>query len=240
MRAYWQDSRKPRYSLLVALPLFIIYQVLEALEPATHGGTLRNGADVILETLFSRLAGPRGPLLLMVCLVAAGLWLVIRDYRKSGRELRFPVLVLMLGEATLLALCFGIIVSAITSQLVRPTAMLQRDVSQLAVSTRLMLSLGAGLYEELLFRVLLVGSVGWAGRRLLGFRPLVAGIWAALIGAVIFSAFHYVGPYGDPLTAYSFVFRTIAGLAFSALFLLRGFGITAWTHALYDAFLLLR
>ena len=98
MRAYWQDSRKPRYSLLVALPLFIIYQVLEALEPATHGGALRNGADVILETLFSRLAGPRGPLLLMVCLVAAGLWLVIRDYRKSGRELRFPVLVLMLGR----------------------------------------------------------------------------------------------------------------------------------------------
>ncbi|HET7248567.1 MAG TPA: CPBP family intramembrane glutamic endopeptidase [Gemmatimonadales bacterium] len=240
MRAYWQDSRKPRYSLLVALPLFIVYQVLEALEPATHGGALRNGADVILETLFSRLAGPRGPLLLVVCLVAAGLWLVIRDYRKSGRELRFPVLVLMLGEAALLALCFGIIVSAITSQLVRPTAMLQRDVSQLAVSTRLMLSLGAGLYEELLFRVLLVGSVAWAGRRLLGFRPLVAGIWAALIGAVIFSAFHYVGPYGDQLTAYSFVFRTIAGLAFSALFLLRGFGITAWTHALYDAFLLLR
>jgi len=241
MPAYWQDSRKPRYSLLLALPLFLIYQVLEALEPPTHGGALRNGADVILETLFSRLAGPRGPMLLAVCLVAVGLWLVIRDYRKSGRELHFTVLLLMLLEATVLALGFGIIVSAITSQLVRPTAMLQQqDVAQLPVSTRLMLSLGAGLYEELLFRVLLVGSLAWAGRRLLRWRPLVAGIWAALIGAVVFSAFHYVGPYGDQLTSYSFVFRTIAGLAFSALFLLRGFGITAWTHALYDAFLLLR
>src|SRR5215471_6420193 len=240
MRVYWQDSRKPRYSLLFALPLFIVYQVLEALEPATHGGALRNGADVILEELFARVVGPRGPLVLAGCLVAAGLWLVIRDYRKNGRDLRFPVLVLMLGEATVLALSFGIIVSAITSQLVRPTAMLQRDVSQMAVSTRLMLSLGAGLYEELLFRVLLVGSLAWAGQRLLGWRPLVAGVWAALVGAVVFSAFHYVGPYGDQLTAYSFVFRTIAGLAFSALFLLRGFGITAWTHALYDAFLLLR
>jgi hypothetical protein len=29
-------------------------------------------------------------------------------------------------------------------------------------------------------------------------------------------------------------------VAFSALYLLRGFGITAWTHALYDALLLLR
>ena len=240
MRAYWLDSRKPRYSLLFALPLFIIYQVLEALEPATGGGGLRNGADVILEKPFYRMAGPRGPMLLAACLIAVGLWFVIRDYRKNGRDLRFPVLLLMLGEATLLALGFGIVVTAITSQLVRPTVMLQRDVSQLAVSTRLMLAMGAGLYEELLFRVLLVGSLAWAGKRFLGLRPLVAGIWAALIGAVVFSAFHYVGQYGDQFTTYSFVYRTIAGLAFSALFLLRGFGITAWTHALYDAFILLR
>lgn len=240
MRAYWQDSRKPRYSLLVALPLFIIYQVLEALEPATHGGELRNGADAILSTLFARIAGPRGPLLFMACLVAVGLWLVIRDYRKSGRELRFPMFLLMLGEATVLALAFGIVVSAIASQLVRPTAMLQQTLAQMSMSTKLMLSLGAGLYEELLFRVLLVGSVAWGGRRLLGWRPVVAGTWAALVGAVVFSGFHYIGPYGDEFTLYSFVFRTIAGLAFSALFLLRGFGITAWTHGLYDAFLLLR
>jgi len=240
MRAYWQDSQKPRYSLLVALPLFIIYQVLEALEPATRGGELRNGADAILGSLFYRLAGPRGPLLFMVCLVAVGLWFVLRDYRKSGRELRLPVFLLMLGEATGLALAFGIVVSMIASQLVRPTAMLQQPITQMPVSTKLMLSLGAGLYEELLFRVLLVGSVAWAGRRLLGWRPLVAGIWAALFGAVVFSGFHYIGPYGDQFTLYSFVFRTIAGLAFSALFLLRGFGITAWTHGLYDAFLLLR
>ncbi len=240
MRAYWQDSRKPRYSLLLALPLFIIYQVLEALEPATHGGELRNGADVILETLFYRLAGPRGPMLLAAILIGVGLWLVIRDYQRNGRTLHFPVLLVMLGEATVLALGFGILISAITSQLVRPTAMLQQRVEQMPTATKLMLSLGAGLYEELLFRVLLVGSLAWAGRRLLGWRPLVAGIWAALIGALIFSGFHYIGPYGDRLTAYSFVFRTIAGLAFSALFLLRGFGITAWTHALYDAFLLLR
>ena len=47
-------------------------------------------------------------------------------------------------------------------------------------------------------------------------------------------------PYGDRFDIYSVVFRTIAGLFFSALYLLRGFGITAWTHALYDVFLLLR
>ena len=47
-----------------------------------------------------------------------------------------------------------------------------------------------------------------------------------------------MGPYGDQLQLGSFVFRAIAGVAFSALYIVRGFGITAWTHALYDVMLL--
>ena len=74
---------------------------------------------------------------------------------------------------------------------------------------------------------------------MLGWSPLAAGSAATLLGAAIFSAFHYIGPYGDRLQLYSFLFRLIAGLFFSALYLLRGFGITAWTHALYDVSLLL-
>ena len=56
---------------------------------------------------------------------------------------------------------------------------------------------------------------------------------------ILFSAFHYVGPLGEPMRLESFVFRSLAGLAFSALYLTRGFGITAWTHALYDVAVLL-
>lgn len=215
--------------------------MLAALSPPGPEGGIRNGADVILQQLSSRVAGTRGPLLLLVCLVAAGLWFVLRDWRANRRDLRPTVFGLMLAEAIGLALVFGVVVSAATSGLVRPAALLtQTPVATLGFGARLMLSLGAGLYEELLFRVLLVGSLAWLGRRWLGWRPLIAGLVAVLVGAVIFSLFHYVGPYGDPFQLYSFVFRTIAGLAFSALYLLRGFGITAWTHAMYDAFLLLR
>ena len=104
--------------------------------------------------------------------------------------------------------------------------------------TRLMLSLGAGIYEELLFRVLLVGALAATARALLGWRPLTAGVTATVVGAAIFSAFHYIGPYGDRWQLYSFAFRMVAGLFFSGLYLVRGFGITAWTHALYDVLLL--
>jgi hypothetical protein len=83
-----------------------------------------------------------------------------------------------------------------------------------------------------------VGALAGAARALLGWRSVAAGVAATLIGAAIFSAFHYIGPYADRLQVYSFVFRMVAGLFFSALYLTRGFGITAWTHALYDVLLL--
>jgi membrane protease YdiL (CAAX protease family) len=102
-----------------------------------------------------------------------------------------------------------------------------------SVLDRLTLSIGAGLYEELLFRVVIVALISNC-MRMVGFSRLVAGIVAVIVGALLFSAFHYIGPFGEPMRLESFVFRALAGVAFSALYLTRGFGITAWTHALYD------
>lgn len=237
--SYWRLSRAPRYSLLFALPLLVFYQVLAVLE---SGGTrvVRNGADVILQSLFVAVAGSWGPLLFMVVLIGVGLWLVARDRRTHGARLRTAVFGGMLAESILLALFFGVVVGGVTSgvlRLVHPLAV--PSGRELDWWTRLMLSLGAGLYEELLFRVLLVGALAAGARALLGWRATTAGVAAAVLGAAVFSAFHYLGPYGDHLQLYSFVFRMVAGLFFSGLYLARGFGITAWTHALYDVSLLL-
>jgi membrane protease YdiL (CAAX protease family) len=106
--------------------------------------------------------------------------------------------------------------------------------------TQLMISLGAGIYEELLFRVLIVSGLAWLGRIGLGWGRIRSNWFAVCLGALIFSAFHYIGPYGEPWMLGSFAFRTVAGLLFSGLYVLRGFGITAWTHALYDVLLMLR
>ena len=243
MHTYWPASRAPRYSLLFALPLLIIYQVLAALAPAGPGGMgVRNGADVILESVFVWLAGAWGPRLFMLCLIGVGAWLIARDLR-ANRNLSPAVLAGMLLESVLLALVFGVVVGSLTAALLGappPPMVVGFNIQQLSRWTMLMLSLGAGIYEELLFRVVLVGLLAWGANKLLGWRPLVAGIAATVLGALIFSAFHYIGPFGDRFEVYSFVFRTIAGLFFSGLYLLRGFGITAWTHALYDVFLLLR
>jgi len=243
IRPYWQASRAPRYSLLFALPLLVIYQFLAALAPPAPGGmAVRNGADVILESVFVWLAGAWGPRLFMLCLIGVGAWLIARDVR-AKRNLSPTVLGGMLLESICLALVFGLVVGTLTAALLGyppPSMVVAFTAQRLGRWTMLMLSIGAGIYEELLFRVVLVGLLAWGGAKLLGLRPLVAGVAATVLGALIFSAFHYIGPFGDRFDIYSFVFRTIAGLFFSGLYLLRGFGITAWTHALYDVFLLLR
>src|SRR2546421_12124099 len=73
--SYWHASRAPRYSLLFALPLLVFYQVL-AVWLAAGPRSVRNGADVILQSLFTTVAGTWGPLLFMLCLIGGGLWLV--------------------------------------------------------------------------------------------------------------------------------------------------------------------
>lgn len=237
-QSYWRVSRTHRYSLLFALPLLVAYEVLEAVAPVrAAGGTVRNGADVLLNGVFTALFGPRGPLVFMALVIGVSLWLVWRD-RSAGRVV-LSTFGAMLGESLILSLALGIVVGTVTMRLVGPLRALSGG-GPLAGSelSRLTLSLGAGLYEELLFRVVIVALLA-NSLRLLGVGRLTSGVVATVIGALLFSAFHYIGPFGEPLRLESFVFRALAGLAFSALYLTRGFGITAWTHALYDVAVLL-
>ncbi len=237
-QSYWTASRSPRYSLLFALPLLLFYELLAVARPVRPGGAeIRNGADVLLRELSYALLGPIGPLALMGAVMLVCVWLVRRDFKRGG-GIRAGVFAVMFAEAAVLAAAFGVVVGTATAALLShlPALSIQAGgaVAHMDLPTRLMLSLGAGLYEELVFRVLLVGGLAFAGRVVLGLSRLTSGVIATILGALAFSAFHYIGPYGDPLQLQSFVFRAISGVAFSALYLTRGFGITAWTHALYD------
>lgn len=238
-RSYWALSRAPRYSLLLALPLLVAYEGLAALVGDAAGAAVRNGADVWLKAPFVALLGPRGPVAFGALVVGAATVLVWRDVRRARDGVRGRVLLAMLGESAVLAAACGAGVGAATGLVLRLLSVVVGagpllQIAALGAPARLMLSLGAGLYEELLFRVVLVGAIAAFARRGLGLGPRGAGAVAVVLGALVFSLAHYVGAYGDRFTLESFVFRAIAGVFFSALYLLRGFGITAWTHALYD------
>jgi hypothetical protein len=240
---YWQTTRAPRYSLAFSFPLLIAYELLAFTLSRGEVTAVRNGADVLLKSLFVTLGGRSGLAIFGVALVGLGAAMVWQDIRRSG-GIEPRCFLGMAAESILYALSFGLVAGTLTAALL-PRMALVGHAPRLAAGfwmefslpTQLMISLGAGIYEELLFRVILVGGLAWVTAKALGMSRSMAGVLATVAGALIFSAFHYIGPYGESFGLGSFTYRTVAGLLFSALYLLRGFGITAWTHALYDVFL---
>jgi hypothetical protein len=239
----WRVAREPRYSLSFALPLLVLYEVLAIALSGHEMAGVRNGADVLLKSLFLALGGRYGLIAFGTIIVGAGAWAVWRDSRRAP-PMEPRVFALMGAESVLYALTFGMVTGTLTSLLLpglaivgRPSTLLLQSTASWTLPTQLMISLGAGIYEELLFRVVLVTGLAWLARRILNWSNTAAWISAVIGGALIFAAFHYIGPYGDTLSLASFTFRAVAGGLFSGLYVVRGFGITAWTHALYDVFL---
>ena len=104
------------------------------------------------------------------------------------------------------------------------------------------MSLGAGFYEELVFRV---GFYGLGATLLLFLFNVTSKVtrlfyrlgWAILV-ACIFSGWHYVGDLGDAFDLTTFLFRGVCGLVFTGIYHFRGFAPAVWTHALYDIWVL--
>jgi len=218
---YWSISRRPLTSLVFALPLVLAYEGGVLL---LGRGSPRNGADVWLRTLLDHLGF--GQYFLLPVLTVLGL---LAWHHVEHDRWRFSpaVLVGMAGESVLwAAVLLGI-------------ARLQDRFWPLAagaaegVLARLVAFCGAGLYEEVLFRLLLLPAVAWCAARL-GAGPLAAPFWGVIGSSLLFSWAHYVGPLGDVFDPYSFTFRFLAGVFFAILFELRGFGIAAGSHAAYD------
>ena len=100
-------------------------------------------------------------------------------------------------------------------------------------TARLVSYLGAGIYQEALFRLTLFSGLCIAVLRFTGLPMFVALLIAALASSALFSAAHHIGPYGQPYSNYVFLFRLAAGLYFAFLYQFRGFfGIAESAHTL--------
>lgn len=225
--SYFAITRSATYGFLAVLPLWIAYETLILLTNAQRLGEIRVSADVWIKRVLLSF-GDIG--LAGLGLVVLGIGVAVFIYERKHRlPLRLRYLFWMPLESAFYALVLGWVVGFSIGALFN---MVPPQMSRIDVPTQLVLSLGAGLYEELVFRVILVGGLY---KLLTKFSDeSSAYIGAALIAAAIFSAVHYVGVFGDPFTLSSFTFRFLFGLLLNALFIVRGFGIAAWTHALYD------
>ena len=93
--------------------------------------------------------------------------------------------------------------------------------------------LGAGIYEEALFRLALIPLV-YRLLRLLTIPALPACTLAITTSSLLFSLAHHAGVPGEAFTLFAFVFRWLAGVFFAYVFVARGFGVAVGTHSAYD------
>jgi hypothetical protein len=120
---YFQLSRSARYSILFAVPLLLAYEALAFALGGSATAGVRNGADVLLKSLFLTLGGQRGLLVFDIVLLAVGRTLVWRD-RHTGVPLRPWIFATMLGEALGLAILVGTVVGILTALILQGPAAL--------------------------------------------------------------------------------------------------------------------
>lgn len=109
-----------------------------------------------------------------------------------------------------------------------------------SVLAKVVTGIGAGIYEELIFRLILICVLMLVFQDVLRFNHRHSIILSVIVSAAMFSLHHHVDflsgqvNHRDVFNWTKFCFRTIAGVYFAILFAIRGFGITAGTHAFYD------
>lgn len=233
LKAVKHDPRNLLTSLVLVFPLFLIYQV-----GVLFTLPMLNGADFLTVFLFRNVGLTSTAYLGYTAAVALAFVVGVLVLRK--RQQFDPALVWrVLLESAIYALTMGSLIVFVMTRVFGISPHLAGGVAAQSFGTRIVMSLGAGVYEETVFRLGLLAGITAVLERGLGMRRWVAGAIGLAVSSVLFSAMHHIPPYGDPFTMGVFTFRILAGACFGLLFWFRGFAVAVYTHALYDLYVLL-
>lgn len=232
--SYYSNTKNLLYVYLFSLPLFLAYEILILLAQPSADQIVRISVDVWFKTIFTYLGVNAVSISLLI--VALGGFYILYKERAGLKNLNFKYFPILLIESFLLAIIVAFISQFFVGFMLNLDA--SSSIESLTGLQKFALSLGAGLYEELFFRVVLVSLFILVFTKLFNNKRAL-GIFAAVtLSAALFSAVHYIGSMGDPFTISSFLFRFVFGLLLNGVYVWRGFGVAAWTHALYDLIVL--
>ncbi|MDA1194284.1 MAG: CPBP family intramembrane metalloprotease [Planctomycetota bacterium] len=233
---YVRRTRSLPVNVLFLMPFLLVYQVALTFTQSP----VDNAAAAWLRALWAAL-GHRGTVLVTLLVAAALALLVWHRAREATRDRG------VYGGMLVEGLCYGALLGTVAHLMATRLPMervvaLAAEVGQSGTALgglrdefRLLgLAVGAGIFEEMLFRgVLLAGLYGLL-RHALGFSRAISGLLGVAVSAYLFSDYHHWGPTGEPYDPGVFAFRFHAGLLLGAVFLVRGLGIAALAHGFYD------
>ena len=228
MGSYLSATRHPWPTLLLLLPLIAIYELGIVYLAGPEREQYRNGADAWLR----HITGIKSPFVVPGAVL--GLWGFLSVWRWTERP------------PSVLGVCLGMVIESVMWALglwvLSRNFGLMLDHFGIVVSTgpipneatlQILTYMGAGIYEEIIFRLVIFGGIVFLLR--LAFLPVLFAVPIAMVAsALLFAAAHHIGPYGEKMNAFVFLFRTAAGLYFAMLYQFRGFGVAVGAHAGYD------
>ncbi len=234
---YGHLSTRPLHTLCFLAPFLVLYEVGSLLY-------LREPSKGMIETISARrmfsgffeVFGIASfhipPIALCVILLT---WHILE---RDPWGIRPRVLGGMAAESimwTLPLLAFGLLF-----QIGRPALLADGGMlADLSWQARLTLSAGAGIYEELLFRMILISGVHFVVVDLLHGSKGVGYTIGGVVSALAFAFYHNVSHPGGGVDLSILAYYSLAGMYLSALFIFRGFGMAVAVHAIFDAIVLL-
>ena len=230
--SYLLKSKTSFYSFLFTLPLFFLYEINILFLSWDDILVVRNGADFLMRNILESfdIYGLYGlGLVFFLGLLVTYIFFIKEDQQQ---EVNVNFLFIMLAESMLWSVVLYFLLFKFMVLLMNPVGK--------TILQQVTLAIGAGIYEEFLFRVLLIAGLSGILGFVFMWDKTFKNIIAVALSGGIFSAFHFMGEYGDFFSMELFLIRFFAGLILGVLYIYRGFGITAYTHSIYDLIVLIR
>jgi len=228
---YFTYSKNIITSLLFIFPFILLYEGISFLYFRNVSYQIRNSADVILRNFFQIFGDFWHQAYTLTLVIAFLVIYFINKDLKSKNLVEFKFLIIMLFEGLL----YGILLFFLLNNI----DFISTNVTlyQSGLLLNLYLSIGAGIWEEILFRLIIFSSLYKLLKSYMDidFYPLFLSV---IISSIIFSLFHYIGESSYAFDIYSFTIRFIGGVFLSLLYNFRGFGIVSMAHISYDFILI--
>lgn len=235
---YWDRAQWPLQGLYFLMPLLVLYELGTLwLAPEGDQRLPQIVAEKLLEQFFQwfGVTGFHLPAIIAMVVLFC-LHLVRRDPWRPEPKLYLVMWLETLGWALPLYVFAMVLMRGVPAAGIAPAySVLAQATSIQGVpnwQSGMVFSIGAGIYEELLFRLIGLALLHLLFVDVLALPEKYGGTAAIVVSAVAFALYHF--NQANPFDLGKFAFYTLAGVYFALIYVMRGFGIVVGVHALYD------
>jgi len=228
LKDYFKHTSSLLFGVVISIPLAIYYEISMLLANRGMEAEVRNAADVLFKRIFEGIGfdGPLAGVVMFALLFIIAAIIQGAHKEETGIKIQWQYYPVLIAESALYAMLLFALMAISMNAMAPALALSPIDIGY---------CLGAGVYEELLFRALLLSALLFVAGKIPG-KTTIWKTLAVLISALFFAGAHYMGVAGDTFSWMSFLTRSLGGLLLGLVFMLRGLGAAVYTHAIYDIY----